>query len=83
MAPRAYNRRTPEQIVADLEAEIERQKAKLEAKQKADDPVLKEIPKLKKRLKKFAETAHANGRKDIGNSVTGFISSLDRIYKQS
>jgi len=81
MATRSYRRRTPEQVISDLEAEIARQKGRLEAKEKASDPILSEIPKLQKRLRKFAQAAFDGKRNDIGNSVTAFVSSLDRIYK--
>ena len=81
MAKRKYNRRTPEQIIADLEKEIARQKAKVEAQAKASDPVLSEIPKLQKRLRKFAQEAFDNKRPDVGNALTAFVSSLDRMYK--
>lgn len=82
MATRSYNRRSPEQIISDLEAEIERQRTKLEAKEKANDPVLSEIPKLKKRLRKFAQAAFDGKRSDLGNSVTAFVTSLDKMYKK-
>jgi len=82
MAKRSYNRRTPEQIVADLEAEIARQKAKMEAQSKASDPVLSEIPKIQKRLRKFAQAAFDGKRTDVGNAVTAFSSSLERMYKK-
>lgn len=83
MAKRSYNRRTPEQIVADLQAEIERQKEKIEARNKASDPVLSEIPKLQKRLRKFAQLALDAKHTQIGNATTAFVSSLERMYKQS
>ena len=83
MAPRAYNRRTTEEIVADLEAEIARQKAKIDSREKSSDPVLKEIPKLQKRLRKFAKTAHEGKRVDIANAVSGFASSLERMYQDA
>ena len=82
MATRSYNRRSPEQIVADLEAEIARQKSKLEAKTKSSDPVLSQIPKLQKRLQKFAQAAHDHKRTSIANAVTAFSASLERMYKQ-
>jgi len=83
MTKRSYNRRTSEQIIADLQAQIDLQKEKIEAKSKANDPVLKEIPKVRRQLRKFAQIAENGGRKDIGNSVTAFITSLDRMYKKS
>jgi LPS O-antigen subunit length determinant protein (WzzB/FepE family) len=83
MSKRSYNRRSSEQIIEDLKAKIEVQKEKLEAKAKATDPVLKEIPKVRRQLRKFAQLAVDGGRKDIGNSVTAFLTSLDRMYKKS
>ena len=83
MTKRSYNRRTSEQIIADLEAQIALQKEKIEAKNKANDPVLKEIPKVRRQLRKFAQIAENGDRKDISNSVTAFITSLDRMYKKS
>ncbi|MDE0895795.1 MAG: hypothetical protein OSB10_04355 [Planctomycetota bacterium] len=83
MTKRSYNRRTSEQIIADLESQISLQKEKIDAKAKAADPVLKEIPKVRRQLRKFAQQANDGGRKDIGNSVTAFLTSLDRMYKKS
>ena len=83
MTKRSYNRRSSEQIIADLEAQIALQKEKIEAKNKANDPVLKEIPKVRRQLRKFAQAAAEGGRKDISNSVTAFVTSLDRMYKKS
>jgi uncharacterized coiled-coil protein SlyX len=82
MSKRTYNRRTPEQLIADLEAKIAFQKEKIEAKSMANDPVLKEVPKIKRQLRKFAEVANAGGRKDIANSVTAFVVSLDRMWQK-
>ncbi len=83
MTKRTYTRRTPEQKIADLEAEIAKQKAKLEAQTKADDPVLKELPKLIKRLKGFAQTAHDNGRADLANTTGGYVAALERYFRES
>jgi LPS O-antigen subunit length determinant protein (WzzB/FepE family) len=83
MTKRSYTRRSSEQIINDLEAQISLQKEKIEAKKKASDPVLKEIPKVRRQLRKFAQIASDGGRKDIGNSVTAFLTSLDRMYKRS
>ena len=83
MTKRAYNRRTSEQIIADLEAQIALQREKIEAKTKANDPVLKEIPKVRRQLRKFAQLAADGSRTDISNSVTAFITSLERMYKKS
>jgi hypothetical protein len=82
MSKRSYNRRSSEQIIADLQAQIDLQKEKIEAKAKANDPVLKEIPKVRRQLRKFAQLSNDGGRKDIGNSVLAFLTSLDRMYKK-
>jgi len=81
MTKRTYNRRTPEQIIADLEAKIAVQKEKLAAKSMANDPVLREIPKLKKQLRKFAKVALSGGRKDMGNAALAFVTKLERMAK--
>ncbi|MFT6041874.1 MAG: hypothetical protein ACI9C2_002047 [Gammaproteobacteria bacterium] len=83
MPKRSYNRRSSEQIIADLESQIHLQKEKIEAKSKANDPVLKEIPKVRRQLRKFAQIAAYGERQDISNSVTAFLTSLDRMYKKS
>ena len=82
MTKRSYTRRTPEEKIAELEAEIAKQKAKLEAQAKADDPVLKEIPKLTKRLKAFAQSAHDHGRADLANTTSGYVAALERLFRE-
>ena len=83
MTKRTYARRTPEEKIAELQAEIAKQQAKLAAAAKADDPVLKEIPKLVKRLNKFVQTAHDAGRADLANTTSGFVAGLERMYRES
>jgi molecular chaperone GrpE (heat shock protein) len=76
---RSYHRRSPEQRVADLEKKIADLKSKQAAREKKDDPVLHEIQKLLKRLKRFVQHAHDHKRPDVANSVMGFKSMLERI----
>jgi hypothetical protein len=83
MTKRSYNRRTPEEIVADLEAQIAKQEERLAAQARAEDPVLKSVPALLKRLRRFAQQAHDNGRADLGNSTTAFVASLERMLRES
>lgn len=79
--PRQYHRRSDDQRIADLEHRIEELKAKQTAKKKEQDPVLKEIPKVQRRLRKFAQFAMDHNRPDIANSTTAFTSSLERILR--
>lgn len=76
---RSYNRRSPDQRVADLQKKISDLKAKRVAREKKDDPVQREIRKLLKRLKHFIQVAHDNRRPDVANSAMGFKSMLERI----
>jgi len=76
---RSYNRRSADQRVADLEKKIAELKAKQAAREKKDDPVLREARKLLARLKRFVQFAHDQKRPDIANSAMGFRSVLERI----
>ena len=78
---RQYRRRSDAQRIADLEQRIEELKAKQTSKKKQTDPVIKEIPKVQRRLRKFAQFAMDHTRPDIANSVTAFCSSLERILR--
>ena len=76
---RNYNRRSDEQRIADLQARIESLQKKLETKQRPDQAVLREIPKVQRRLRRFAQMAVQNGREDLANSTMAFIAGLDRM----
>jgi len=76
---RSYHRRSADERVADLDKRIADLKAKQAAREKKEDPVLREIQKLLARLKKFVQFAHDHKRPDIANSVMGFKSMLERI----
>jgi hypothetical protein len=65
--------------VADLERQIAELKSKQVAREKKSDPVLREIQKLQKRLRRFIQFAHDNQRPDVANSAMGFKAMLDRI----
>ncbi len=75
---RRYQRRSPEERIADLQSRIEGLRAKVEAKQRKDLPVIAEIPKVKRRLLKFSQLALDNGREDISNSTRMFLAGLER-----
>ena len=78
---RSYKRRSDNERVADLEAKIADLKARSEAKKRKDDPLVREIPKVQRRLRKFAQMAAQCDRLDIANSTMAFISSLDRMVR--
>jgi molecular chaperone GrpE (heat shock protein) len=76
---RSYQRRSADQRIADLDQKLAELRAKLSAQEKRDDPVLREIQKLQKRLKSFIQLAHDHKRPDVANSAMGFKAMLDRI----
>jgi molecular chaperone GrpE (heat shock protein) len=75
---RAYNRRSDDQRIADLEAQIELIRTRTEEKQRPDAAVLKEVPRVSQRLRKFADKCHQFGRADLANSVVAFVAGLER-----
>jgi hypothetical protein len=76
---RKYQRRSELERIAELEQRIAEIKAKQTEKEQKKDPVLREIPKLQRKLKKFVQFAVANDRQDIANTVMAFAAGLDRI----
>jgi hypothetical protein len=78
MTKRSYNRRSDEERISELNAKIEKLKMRLEMKQRKDTPVLKEMAKVQKALRKFAQTALDHGREDLANATTAFAAGLDR-----
>ena len=78
---RSYTRRSDQQRIADLEARIAEIQAREDAKKRKDDPVMKDVPKLQRRLRKFAQLCAQHERLDIANSVTAWVSSLDRMVR--
>jgi uncharacterized protein with von Willebrand factor type A (vWA) domain len=78
---RDTTRRSDEQRIKELEAKIAEIRAREESKKRKDDPLLKDVPRLQRRLRKFAQLAAENERLDIANSVTAWVSSLDRMVR--
>jgi hypothetical protein len=76
---RTYNRRSDDERIADLQARISELQEKLETKQRPDLVVVREVPKLQKRLREFAQLANQNGRPDIANSTIAFLAGLERM----
>ncbi len=76
---RNYNRRSEDQRIADLEAKIHKIKARMEMKQRKDSPVLREVTRVQRVLRKFAQTAQDHGRADLALSSQAFVAGLDRL----
>lgn len=74
-----YNRRSDEQRIADLEAKIANLQKKMESRQRPDIAVLKQAPKLQRRLRDFAQLAAEHERSDIANSAVAFLAGLERM----
>lgn len=85
---RSYSRRTDEERIADLQAEIAKQKNRIEKRERMERekrevlPSIKAIPKVTKQLHKLAEQAREDDRHDVANSVHLFLVGLQRIYDE-
>lgn len=78
MAKRKYTRRTDEQLIGELQEKIRRVQERLESRQRKDSAVLKELPKVQRVLRRFAQLAVDSGREDLSNSTTAFLAGLER-----
>jgi hypothetical protein len=82
MAKRSYNRRTDSQLIGELQDKIKRVEARIAAREREDAPVLKEIIKVNRALKKFAQIATDHERSDISNMTLAFLSGLERTTRE-
>jgi hypothetical protein len=78
MAKRSYNRRSDSELIDELQDKIRRVKARIAARDREDAPMLKEMAKVTRSLKKFAQTATDHGRNDVSNMTIAFLSGLER-----
>jgi phage shock protein A len=78
---RTYSRRTDDERLAELEQRLAELKAKQARQQKMKDPVLREAPKLQRKLKQFAQLALDNDRPDVANSVLAWNAQMERILQ--
>jgi hypothetical protein len=78
-AKRSYTRRSEDQRIADLESKIQKIKERLLMKQRKDSPVLREVSRVQRVLRKFAQTAQDHGRADLAMSTQAFVAGLDRL----
>lgn len=82
MAKRSYNRRSDEELIRDLQEKIQRVEKRIAAREREDAPVLKEIPKLGRHLRKFSQLAVDHGREDLSNMTLAFLSGLSRAGEE-
>jgi len=78
MTKRAYNRRSDDEIIGDLQARIETIQARIQARERRDSPVLREVPKIKRTLARFAQLCMDHDRKDISNTALAFLATLEQ-----
>jgi hypothetical protein len=83
MSKRTYVRRTEEERIHDLEEKLAQVKARLEAKQNKNSPVLREWVRVQRALKKFGQTALDSGRQDLALSAQAFSAGLERSVHTS
>lgn len=83
MTKRSYSRRTEDQRIADLEAQIERVKSRLEAKKQKDSPILREWTKTQRAVRAFIQAAAESGRNDLSLSAQAFLAGLERSIQSS
>ena len=78
MAKRKYNRRSDEELIEELQSKIEQVQARVHARKRRDSPVLKELPKIQRTLRRFAQLATDHGREDLSNSTLAFLAGMER-----
>ena len=83
MAKRKYNRRTDDEIIQELQAKIAQIQQRMAARERKDSPVLKQIPRIRRSLQKFAQLAVDHGREDISNSTLMFLAGLERLAHEA
>ena len=76
---RNYRRRTDADRIAEMEAKISDLREKIQNRDRADQAVVDDVPKVQKRLRDFAQLAMSHGRHDIANSTMAFMAGLERM----
>ena len=82
MAKRTYNRRSDDQIIDELQNRIQEIEKRIESKTRTDSQVLKEIPKLRRNLARFAQVCMDNRRHDLSNTVMAFLATLENQARE-
>jgi len=78
MSKRKYTRRSEEERIEDLQKKINEIQQRIEAKRMKESPVLKAMGKVRRALKRFAQTAQDHGRADLALSTEAFAAGLER-----
>jgi hypothetical protein len=81
MNKRSYTRRSEDERIAQLEAQIQRVKARMEAKKQKDSPLLRDWTKAQRALRNFIQSAVENGRSDLSLSAEAFMAGLERSIR--
>ncbi|MFT4539940.1 MAG: hypothetical protein ACI841_005082 [Planctomycetota bacterium] len=81
MTKRSYIRRSDEELIGALEQQIKQIEARKQSKMRKDSPVLKEVPKVKRKLSAFAQLCMDHDRHDLVNTVMAFLATLESQSK--
>ncbi len=76
------HRRTEEELLRDLEAQLARLREKAEARKQREEPIIKSTAKLVKSVRKYAQEAQDAGRTDLSLSAQAFAAGLERAAAQ-
>ncbi len=82
MTKRSYRRRTDEELIEEYKNQITELENRMQAKERKDIPVVKEVPKVKKKLAQFAQLCVDHGRNDLSNTTMAFLATLERQAQQ-
>ncbi len=82
MAKRSYHRRSDEELIAELQDKIQMVERRMQAKTREDAAVLKQLPKVSRNLRKFAQLATDHGRGDLSNMTIAFLAGLQRAAEE-
>ena len=80
---RSYTRRSDEERIVELERKLEGMKHRVSQKRRADSPVLRDIPRVQRRLQRFVQLAMDHDREDLANSTMAFMAGLDRVLRDT
>ena len=83
MTKRTYTRRTEDERIAELEAQIRKVKDRLENKKQKESPLLREWTKAQRSVRKFIQAAAENGRSDLSLSAEAFLAGLERSMRST
>lgn len=79
---RSYKRRSDDERIAELEAKIAEQRKRIALRERQDAGLLKELPKVRRRLQDFAQKSIDHGREDLSNMTLAFLAGLERVAQE-